>query len=108
MMYIYVVYIESYIICYEKNSSWYFLLFNPPNHLQVEPRYYHVDGSKITLHTSMAMVYSTMAVAVKIQSYLKKLKIAKFIQNWKKEILLPSPWYYHSHGSSVILLPSPW
>ena len=27
----------------------YFLSINPPNHLLVEPRYYHSDGSKITL-----------------------------------------------------------
>ena len=51
---------------------------------------------------------STTAVAVKNQVQLKKLRIAKFIQKWKKKILLPRPWYYHDHGSSVILLPSPW
>ena len=25
------------------------MAYNPPNHLLVEPRYYHGDGSKITL-----------------------------------------------------------
>ena len=51
---------------------------------------------------------STMAVAVKIQVQLKKLRIAKFIQKWKKKNLLPPAWYYHGHGSTVISLPSPW
>ena len=51
---------------------------------------------------------STTVVAVKNQVLLKKLRIAKFIQKWKKNILLPLPWYYHCHRSSVILLPSPW
>ena len=51
---------------------------------------------------------STMAVAVKNQVQLKKLRIAKFIQKWKKNFLLPLPWYYHGHGSSVISFPSLW
>ena len=75
------------------------------NHLLVEPRYYHSDGSKITLFPGHG---STTVVAVKNQVQLKKLRIAKFIQKWKKKNLLSLPWYYHGHGSSVILLPSPW
>ena len=39
---------------------------------------------------------SAMVVAVKNQVQLKKLRIAKFIQKWKKKILLPQAWYYHS------------
>ena len=62
---------------------------------EVKLHYFHGHGS-------------TTVVAVKNQVYLKNLRIAKFIQKWKKKILLPSRWYYHSHGSSVILLASLW
>ena len=37
---------------------------NPPNHLMVEPRYHHGDGSKITL---LLYICISMAVAVKNQ-----------------------------------------
>ena len=51
---------------------------------------------------------NTTVVVVKNQVQLKKLRITKFIQKWKKKMLQPQPWYYHGHGSSVFLLPSPW
>ena len=51
---------------------------------------------------------STTVEAVKNQVLLNKLRISKFIQKWKKKILLPLLWYYHGHGSSAILLPSLW
>ena len=63
--------------------------------MEVKLHYFHGHGS-------------TTAVAVKNQVKLKKLRIAKFFQKWKKNILLPRLWYYHDQGSSVILLPSPW
>ena len=77
----------------------------PPNHLVVERWYYHSDGSKITL---LPWRWYYHGGGSKNQVQLKKLRIAKFLQKWKKKILLTLPWYYHSHGSSVILLASLW
>ena len=42
--------------------------YNPPNHLLVEPWYYHGDGSKITLY--FRGHGSTTAVAVKNQVHI--------------------------------------
>ena len=51
---------------------------------------------------------STMAVAVKILSSISEW-IWQFKAFWAiLDFLLPPPWYYHGHGSSVILFPSPW
>ena len=69
-------------------------------HLLVEPRQYHGEGSKLLCFRGRG---STTVVEVKKSSTIaKKLRIAKFIQKWKKKFLLPLPWYYHGHGSSVI------
>ena len=81
------MYIFRQIICWQSHGT--------TTVTEVKLHYFHGRGS-------------TTVVAVKNQVQLKKLRIAKFIQKWKKKFLLPLLWYYHGHGSNVILLPSPW
>ena len=48
---------------------------------------------------------STTVVAVKKQVQLKNLRIAKFIQKWKKKFLRPLPWKQRNFTSITVVLP---
>ena len=55
---------------------------NQPNHLQVVPLHYNGDGSRLICFRGHGSTF------VKKKVELKKLRIAKFIQKWKKKKLL--------------------
>ena len=75
--------------------------------------YSHGTTTKVTevkLHYFWGRAYgcSTALAVKKFSSILNKFGNSKLFELYVLDFLLPLPWYYHGHGSSVILLPSLW
>ena len=68
-------------------------IHNPPNHLLVEPRYYHGDGSKITLLQWPWQYHGSSSKKSKYSS--KSLELPNSFRNGRKKI------YCHCRGTTT-------